>query len=256
MSCHCSHSAARSSGLLPSLCKGALILVIQALIAFDVLHDFLARVFKFGPEIPVSVDQPLDRFEDDIRAFETHDLIKEPPSGGTVFIGSSTFAHAAARIESEFADLHAVSRAFGGSTIPEINHYLTRVVLKYKPVRICFYAGTNDIADGHRGRRVYRDFLKFVESVQIALPQTEVFFVSMSAAPCRQQWVRQYSVGNRLIRLLARRVDNLHYVDVLPTMYDAHGNFHNDWFLEDQLHMNNHGYDAWFPVIRQVMTRC
>jgi len=221
---------------------------------FDTIFEFTMRLWGTDPELPGSVDQPLDRFEEEIRSFEASDSKRPRFPGGTVFIGSSTFAHAASRIESEFADMNAICRAFGGSTIPEINHYLTRVVLKYQPARICFYAGTNDIADGHRGRRVYRDFLAFVKSTQTALPQVEIFFVSMSAAPSRLQWVHQYIVGNRLVRYLTCCVNNLHYIDVVPVMYDEQGNFHGDWFLEDQLHMNSHGYDAWFPIIRRSLT--
>jgi hypothetical protein len=234
--------------------KASLSLVIQVLIVFDTIFELGMRIMHAGPELPVSIDQPLDRFEEDIRAFEANDLIQPRSPGGTVFIGSSTFAHAASRIESEFADMNAVCRAFGGSTIPEINHYFSRVVLKYQPAKICFYAGTNDIADGHRGSRVYRDFLTFVKNAQTGLPAVEIYFVSMSAAPCRLQWLHQYIVGNRLVRFLARRVSNLHYIDVVPVMYDEHGNFHGEWFLEDQLHMNSFGYDAWFPIIRRSLT--
>ncbi|MDR3613683.1 MAG: GDSL-type esterase/lipase family protein [Candidatus Obscuribacterales bacterium] len=248
----------RSSGLLAATrflaVKASVNLVIQMLIVFDTIFDFAMRLLRCGSELPVSVDQPLDRFEDDIRSFEAMDVTQPPLAGGIVFIGSSTFAHAASRIEAEFADMNAICRAFGGSTIPEVNHYLSRVVLKYQPARICFYAGTNDIADGHCGRRVYRDFLSFVKNVQAVLPAVEIYFVSMSAAPSRLQWVHQYVVGNRLVRYLSRCVNNLHYIDVVPVMYDARGNFHGDWFLEDQLHMNSLGYDAWFPIIRRSLT--
>jgi lysophospholipase L1-like esterase len=252
------HRSGRSGDLLSSIRLLAVRVyfnvVIYALIAFDTIGDLGKQLFRAHPQQPVSVDQPLDRFEEDIRLFEVNDLKQPPRTGGTVFIGSSTFAHAASRIENEFADLQTICRAFGGSTIPEINHYLARVVLKYQPARICFYAGTNDIADGHSGRRVYRDFRRFVSSVQAVLPEVEIYFVSMSAAPSRLQWLHQYIVGNRLVRYLTHCMNHLHYIDVVPAMYDLEGNFHSDWFLEDQLHMNSHGYDAWFPIIRQSLT--
>ena len=226
---------------------------IQMAILIDTLYDVITCLHSKGSNLPASVDQPLDRFEEDIRAFESSDAAQTRVDGGTVFIGSSTFAHAAGRIESEFSDINAICRAFGGSTIPEINHYLSRVVLKYRPAKICFYAGTNDIADGHRGKRVYRDFLNFVTSTRLALPAVEIYFVSMSAAPSRLQWLHQYIVGNTLVKLLTLGDSNLHYIDVVPSMYDEHGNFHFEWFLEDQLHMNSHGYDAWFPIIRRAL---
>jgi lysophospholipase L1-like esterase len=200
-----------------------------------------------------SIDQPLDRFADDILAFERDDKDNPPPEGETVFIGSSTFALAAQMLSEYFANFHPIVRAFGGSTIPEINHYIEQTVLKYKPAKICFYAGTNDIADGHSGERVFRDFRAFAARVHARLPHTEIIFISMSMAPSRVQWGEQYSSGNSLVRELAKQSTYLRYVDVTHVMYDTQGNLHQDWFLEDQLHMNHLGYDAWFPIIRDAL---
>jgi lysophospholipase L1-like esterase len=204
--------------------------------------------------IVAAVQPPLDRYADAIREFEREDNEHIPPAGGTVFIGSSTFALVAPMLREYFADYQPIVRAFGGSTIPEINHYIRETVLKYKPARICFYAGTNDIAElGHDGTQVYRDFKNFQALVHAALPRTEILFISMSMAPARVQWHEQYVTGNKLVADLAAKTGYIRYVDVTPVMYDEHGNLHSDWFLEDMTHMNQHGYDAWLPIIRHAL---
>ena len=200
-----------------------------------------------------SVDPPLDRFESDIQAFEAQDRLNPPTPGGTLFIGSSTFALARQKIEARFKDFHAIDRAFGGSTIPEINHYFDRVVAPYKPVEICFYAGTNDIADGHSGRRVYEDFVEFVQKVQTRLPQADIYFVSMSVAPSRLHLAHEYDVGNALVRGFAAGNPHVHYIDVTSVMHDKHGQLHSEWFRKDRLHMTERGYAAWIPILRQSL---
>ena len=201
----------------------------------------------------LSADPPLDRFESDVRSFEVQDNLNPPAPGGTLFIGSSTFALARQLIEAKFKDFHAIDRAFGGSTIPEINHYFDRVVARYKPVEICFYAGTNDIANGHSGKRVFDDFVEFVRKAQSELPQTDIYFVSMSVAPSRLQLAHEYEIGNNLVRRFAQQNAHVHYVDVTSVMHDKQGHLHAEWFRQDRLHMTERGYAAWIPILRQAL---
>ena len=125
--------------------------------------------------VALSNDPPLDRFETSIKAFENRDKTSVPKVGSTIFVGSSTFAHWKT-LESDLSDCNAINRGFGGSTIPEVNHYVDRIVINYKPSRIVFYAGTNDIAEGHGAKRVFDDFAEFVIRVHSALPHTSNLF--------------------------------------------------------------------------------
>lgn len=197
-------------------------------------------------------DLPFNLFEHDIKDFEASDKVEPPPQHGTVFVGSSTFTKWTS-LESEFREFKAINRGFGGSTIPDINYYVDRIVTKYHPNRIVFYAGTNDIAEGHSGKRVSEDFEKFAQKVQAALPGTEVYFVSMSMAPSRVKWASEYEVGNDLIHCFTKNTPHFHYIDVTPVMHDRDGKPREDFFLFDRLHMTPAGYAAWKPIIRQAL---
>lgn len=195
---------------------------------------------------------PLNRFEFAVDAIEMHDRASMPAAGGTVFVGSSTFAHWKT-MESELQDLHAINHGFGGSTMPEVEHYFDRLVTSYKPSRIVVYAGTNDIAEGHSGEQVARDFASVLALAHKKLPGVEVYFISMSMAPSRVQWAGQYVQGNRLIETMAKSDPLFHYIDVTRVMYDDRGILHKEYFGPDRLHMNKAGYDAWVPVLRQAL---
>ncbi|MBS1994067.1 MAG: hypothetical protein JSS83_26335 [Cyanobacteria bacterium SZAS LIN-3] len=198
-------------------------------------------------------DAPLNRFQSAIDAFATQDSRSMPAPGGTVFVGSSTFAHWKT-LASDFKDFSAINRGFGGSTMPEVNHYFARLVSKYKPAKVVVYAGTNDIADGHSGERVAADVATFLQKAHEQLPDAQVYFISMSVAPSRQEWTREYVEGNRLIEAMTRKDSKFHFIDVTKIMRDEKGQLHTDYFGPDNLHMNRKGYEAWIPVIRKALT--
>ncbi len=205
-----------------------------------------------GAKSAGQLEAPLERFESSVSSIEAHDRGAMPAPGGTVFVGSSTFAHWTT-MEADLKDLAAINHGFGGSTLPEVNHYFDRLVTKYKPSRIVLYAGTNDIADGHSGEQVAHDFASFLALAHKNLPQAEVYFISMSMPPSRVQWAKQYAEGNRLISAMAAKDPHLHYIDVTAVMVDERGILHKDYFGPDRLHMNRTGYEAWMPVIRSAL---
>ncbi len=196
---------------------------------------------------------PLDRFESEIEAFEIQDKARpQPPTGQTLFIGSSTFAHWQT-LEQDFSDLHAINRGFGGATIPEINYYEKRLVAKYHPAKIVFYAGTNDIADGRSGTQVCADFVRFVQSVHKDVSDADIYFISMSVAPSRLSKQAEFDNGNALIRAYIKADPKLHYIDVVPVMRDGDGQLKTEYFGPDHLHMSSAGYAAWMPIIRSAL---
>lgn len=227
---------------------GAALLFASFLMAFAPV--FSQSIF---PDLPSATDK-IDRFEGEIKAYEAKDRIKPVKQGETIFVGSSTF-RLWPNLENEFKDVHAVNRAFGGATIDEINHYANRIVIPYKPSRIVFYAGTNDLANGDSAKDVYKDFLEFERIVHKSLPNTKIYFVSVSPGPIRVSLQKQYDETNKLISAEAQRSHKFTFVDIRPVMYDSNGKLKKQLFGFDRLHMNKAGQDAWEPVIRAALTK-
>jgi len=211
----------------------------------------------------------LDRFKADIQAYEAQDAAETAktvheagqkgvkliaPHHQTVFIGSSTFTRWRS-LETVFKKFDAIDRGFGGSTIPEITHFAKRVVLPYQPKEIVFYAGTNDIGElHHSGQQVFEDFTHFVAVVRKQLPDTDIFFVSMSVPPSRLEFIHEYDVGNAMIREWVDGQPHLHYIDVTPVMHNASGHLKEEFFDPgDHLHMTPDGYAAWIPLIQTAL---
>lgn len=198
--------------------------------------------------------QKIDRYEGEIKAFEATDKKTPVRPGETLFVGSSTF-RLWTNLEGNFKESHAVNRAFGGATIDEINHYANRMVIPYKPSRIVFYAGTNDLAEGDSPKDVYQDFLEFEKIVHKSLPNTKIYFVSMSPGPVRKKLQSKYDAANDLILAESKRSGKFKFIDIRPVMYEANGRLKENLFGIDRLHMNRAGQQLWEPIIKEALRK-
>jgi lysophospholipase L1-like esterase len=229
-------------------------LLCLALVVLLAARLTMAKVSASGPT-KVERAQKIDikRFEDSISRFEADDRRNPPRAGSTLFVGSSTIANWHS-LADDFGNMRTLNRGFGGSTINEVTHYADRVVVKYRPARIVFYAGTNDIGElGHSGAQVHQDFVNFVETVRRDLPHTPIYFISLSVAPVRLVNASDYRAGNVLVANYCRETPNLHFIDVTKAMRESDGRLNEKLFGPDRLHMNEKGYAVWTPIIRKAL---
>jgi lysophospholipase L1-like esterase len=195
------------------------------------------------------------RFESEIAAFETWDRQNSPPPGAVLFVGSSSIRMW--QTAESFPDLPVINRGFGGSHISDVNHFAGRIVLKYKPRMIVFYAGDNDIADGKSPQQVFEDFQRFVQIVHARLRDTPIVFISIKPSPSRWKLWPQVQEANALVEEFSKSDGRLVYVDAATPMLAPDGQPRPEIFLDDELHMNVAGYRLWTrilaPVLREAM---
>ena len=120
----------------------------------------------------------VDRFENAILNMEREDSMRTPFENEILFVGSSSI-RLWKNLLVDMLPLNVINRGFGGSTIPEVNYYVNRIVLPYKPPMIVFYCGENDITDGFTPQEVKESFIEFDNMVHLYLPETQVVYISM-----------------------------------------------------------------------------
>lgn len=192
-------------------------------------------------------------FAAQIAAYERQDEITPPPTGATLFVGSSTFAMWGKKLPEDFKPMVAINRGFGGSTTADVLYYMDRIVLPYKPKVIVMYCGENDIAGRKKAEDVLENFKVFVSRAQAALPDVKIYYVSMKPSPSRAKWWDETKKGNQLIRDYTATAKNVSYIDTTRVMLMADGKPDPDLFIKDMLHMNRKGYEKWIPVIREAL---
>jgi lysophospholipase L1-like esterase len=193
-------------------------------------------------------------WEKEIAAFEAHDRTNPPPSNAILFIGSSSIRMWTS-LENDFPGKRVLNRGFGGSQIIDSVYYADRVVLPCRPRKIILYAGGNDINAGKTPKQVLQDFQLFVESVRPALPRTEITYISIAPNPARWAQIERIREANKLIRNYTRRKRRLSFIDVHSHMLNEQGEPKEGIYLDDNLHMNEQGYQIWKGVIGPTLEK-
>ena len=146
-----------------------------------------------------------------------------------------------------------INRGFGGSHISDVNYFAGRIVLRYKPKVIAFYAGDNDVAAGKTAQRVFDDYKKFVKLLHKKLPGTRIIFIAIK--PSRSRWSLWpvMNEANMMIKDFTGRDNRLLYFDSATPLLDNDGKPNEKLFLDDNLHLNSKGYEVWTKLLRPVI---
>ncbi len=209
-------------------------------------------VVSLAQDKPASKD-PAEKWEKIIAEFEHWDSKNTFPSDAVLFVGSSSIKLWPTR--EYFEGLPVINRGFGGSQISEVNYFAERIVLRYGPKVIVFYAGDNDVAAGKNAKRVFDDYKKFVKLVRAELPATRIIYVGIK--PSRSRWSLWpvMNEANMMIKEFSEKDGRLYYFDSATPLLGNDGKPNVEFFLKDQLHLNEKGYEVWTRQLRPILEK-
>jgi lysophospholipase L1-like esterase len=200
---------------------------------------------------PEAKKDPAVRWEKMIRTFEDWDRKNTFPSDAVLFVGSSSIRMWPTR--ECFEEFAVINRGFGGSQISDVNYYVKRVVLRYEPKVIVFYAGDNDIAAGESAKQVFDDYKEFTKRVCEKLPATRIIFVGIKPSGSRWSLWPTMNRANMMIRDFSEKDRRLLYFDSATPLLDSEGKPNAELFLSDRLHLNAKGYEVWTRRLRPII---
>jgi lysophospholipase L1-like esterase len=195
------------------------------------------------------------RFESEIARFDDADRAAPPKAGGVVFTGSSSIRLWTTMAE-DFPGVRTLNRGFGGSEIADAIHYLDRVVLRYKPARVVFYSGDNDLNSGKSPADVAGDYRRFVAAIHAALPKTRIVIIGIK--PSLARWAladKMRDTNRRVQELVASDPARLAFVDVFASMLGPDGKPRPELYVADGLHMTPAGYEIWKNALGPVLKK-
>ena len=203
-----------------------------------------------GQDKPEARD-PAERWEETIREFEDWDSKNSFPADAVLFVGSSSIRLWPTR--ECFEQLPVINRGFGGSQISDVNYYAKRIVLKYQPQVIVFYAGDNDIAAGKGAQQVFDDYKKFLTLIHDKLPATRIIFVGIKPSGSRWSLWPVMNEANMAIKDHCSKDERLFYFDSAAPLLGDNGRPRGEFFLKDNLHLNAKGYEIWTGSLRPIL---
>lgn len=189
-------------------------------------------------------------WEKTMRKFNEKDKISPPSSDKLIlFIGSSSFTRWD-NIEDYFSGYNVINRGFGGSIAADLIYYAEDIVFPYKPSQIVIYEGDNDIGSGMPVCEYMTDMKTLLRLIEIRLPGVPVIVLSIKGSPRRDISRTKYEEANVKMYEYTQSKRYITFLDVYSSLLDNMGNYRNELFAEDSLHINKDAYKLWADIIR------
>lgn len=194
------------------------------------------------------------RYEEAIQRFEEADRLSPPPENAIVLTGSSSIMYWNEDAPADLAPLTVIPRGFGGSVMNDVLHYLDRVALTYKPRAILIYEGDNDTGRNNIPNDVIIEQLQtIITRIHGELPETRVYVLSVKPSVARAATWPVAQDLNQRYQAIAADDPLVHYIDVATPFLQDDGSVMTDIFVDDNLHLNDKGYEIWAASIREVL---
>jgi lysophospholipase L1-like esterase len=206
--------------------------------------DIISMIRKSLSEDPLA-------WEPDIQKFEAADRLQPPAGNVIVFTGSSSITFWST-LEQDMAPLSVINRGFGGSRMNDVVYYAQRIVVAYRPRAVVLFAGTNDIAGSKpkTAQEVFAGYRAFVDVVHASLPDTPIYYISITPTPSRWKLWPIVQEANRLIYDHTTTDPRLRFIDLTDVILGADGKPDRTLFRLDRLHPSQKGYTVWTAQIK------
>jgi lysophospholipase L1-like esterase len=193
------------------------------------------------------------RWTEDIQKFLEWDAKNCFPKDAVLFYGSSSIRYWNTAIS--FPDLPVMNRGFGGSYTAEALYYVKELVIRYQPRVVIIYEGDNDIAGGIPPETVHQDFIKLTTAIHEALPQTHIIYLAVKL--CQQRWNQREKVValNAMNKAYCETKDYMTFVDTAAVLLGSDQLPISEYFLSDQLHLNEQGYARWNALVGPIILK-
>lgn len=195
------------------------------------------------------------RFEEAIQAFEAEDRAMMPPEGAIVVTGSSSIRRWHPSLKQDLAPLTVIPRGFGGSTMQDLEYFLDRIVLKYKPRAVVIYEGDNDTAYGVPPEEIVGRLESIVDRIHAEVPEARVYVMSVKPSLARVDVWDKAQEANTLSQRFADSRDLVSYIDVANPFLQSNGQVMDDIFIDDGLHLNEKGTEIWASTIKAALMK-
>jgi lysophospholipase L1-like esterase len=211
------------------------------------LRTLLFSLFIFIGSIDVIAQDPT-RFAGEIEEIQNREFERDETLPLAVFTGSSSIRMWNDLVHS-FPGYQVLNNGFGGSEFSDLIYYKEELIFNYKPEHLFIYEGDNDINSGKNPSDIAEEANNLVIEIKNRLPETKIFLISPKPSISRWELREQYLTVNLLLNQVSKLHLSTYFIDVWNLMMDENGEVRSDLFIEDDLHMNETGYEIWKEVI-------
>jgi lysophospholipase L1-like esterase len=193
----------------------------------------------------------LAAFEDEVKEIKSRPIIK----GGALFYGSSSIRlWGVDRLARHMSPIQTLNHGIGGSTAEQCLYRYPELVKPYNPKLMVWYCGTNDIALGYTPEEAFALSLRVFKWADHDFPGVKLIILSMMHNHSRAHLYDKMLELDALLRQYASTSEGVRHIDLIdPLCHDIRGRIRGEVFMEDQLHLNDKGYEILADLVRPVV---
>jgi len=190
----------------------------------------------------------------EIQAFEALDTTAEYPENSILFVGSSSI-RLWKTLDRDMKPYPVIQRGYGGAHFRDLVFYTDRILSDHKiKMVVCFVA--NDISGSPKDgepKEILQLFKLFVKQVRAKHPKVPIMQIAITPTQSRWKYWKEINQVNELMKAFCEKTSDLYYIDTVPAFLNSKGQPVNEWFIQDQLHLNEKGYAVWSKLIRSAI---
>lgn len=190
---------------------------------------------------------------------------KTAEKGKIVFAGSSLMEMFPIEqfVKEDTPDIVVYNRGIGGFVTEELLENIDTCIIDLQPSKLFINIGTNDLSDSRRSfGEIFERYEKILSIVTEKVDSVSMYLmayypVNFNAAteemkPCLQvRSNEKIKAANDEVARLARKF-NANYIDVSGSLKDENGDLRAEFTIEG-MHINERGYRAVYPLIKQYI---
>lgn len=214
----------------------------------------LSALALFACDVRAQTAAPENRFEKNVRAYETADQLQPPPQGAILLAGDSQFFRWKT-LNEDLPGYTIINRGIDSFQTSDLVYYADRLILRYKPRMIVLHVGGNDVHNGVAPEQVVADFKMLVERIRAAMPEVPIAFTSVTPGPGRWSEAAQRIRANHLISAYIASQPHLQFINLWDVMLTPDGKPREDIWMPDRVHSNHAGYMIRVAVMLPILGR-
>ncbi len=183
-------------------------------------------------------------WEKEMEAFRKADAQHPSTREQVLFVGSSTFTMWRT-MQEDMPEIPLINRGFGGSKVTDVIQNFDTLFSPHNPPHIVIYEGDNDTASGTDPKEVLENYKQLLKMIRAKYPTIPVTVVSVKTCELRRDKMDAVRQFNKLLKEWAEKTENLYFLDTYSVTVNGEDDPIPEYFLKDNLHLNQNGYKAW-----------
>lgn len=149
----------------------------------------------------------------------------------------------------------AINTGIGGTTYYQWRYLAKELIIPYQPERVVLHLGFNDLHMGLTPEQVIDDAKYLVNEIKDALPNVNIYLMSVEPSPCFASYLQTEIAYNKLLKTYcsSNGVGLIDHAKNLMKNADATIDNLSDYFITDRIHLNSNGYKSFVSMIKDVL---